>query len=282
MIWTIFRGKRSILVHTLQPTNSNPVRISLIGAGNLATRLGIALKAAGHDFVQVYSRTEASAQTLAKLLGAEAVMRPEALHSDASLYICALKDDALPEILNKVDVGNGILVHTAGSLPLDVLKPFAVKTGVFYPLQTFNKGREVDFKTIPVFVESTHKVVLYILKQLAMDLGSEVYEITSEQRLKLHLSAVFACNFVNYLYSVSNDLLAEQNLPFEVLKPLILETAAKVQTRSPADVQTGPAVRFDRKVMDKHLALLEKHPTWKTLYKDLSLGIHQQSKSSQK
>ncbi len=258
------------------------MRISLIGAGNLATRLGIALKAAGHEFVQVYSRTEASAQTLAVLLGAEAVIKPEDLQSDASLYICALKDDALPEILYKVDLGDGILVHTAGSLPLGVLKNYASKTGVFYPLQTFSKEREVDFKTIPVFVESSDKVVLYILKQLAVDLGSEVYEINSEQRLKLHVSAVFACNFVNYLYSVSSDLLAEQHLPFEVLKPLIQETAAKVLTHSPTDAQTGPAVRFDRKVMDKHLALLEKHPAWKTLYKDLSLGIHQRSKPSKK
>jgi len=255
------------------------VRISFIGAGNLATRLGIALKAAGHDFVQVYSRTEASAQSLADLLGAEAVTRPESLLSDASVYICALKDDALPEILKLVEVGNGILVHTAGSLSLDVLKPYAAKTGVFYPLQTFSKERDVDFKTIPIFVESSDMVALYILKQLAVDLGSEVYEITSEQRLKLHLSAVFACNFVNYLYSISNDLLAEQHLPFEVLKPLILETAAKVQTHSPDIVQTGPAVRFDRKVMDKHLALLEHHPAWKALYKELSSGIHQRSNS---
>lgn len=255
------------------------MRISFIGAGNLATRLGIALKAAGHEIVQVYSRTEASAQTLADLLGAEAVIRPEVLHSDASLYICALKDDALLEVLKKVDVGNGILIHTAGSLSLEVLKPFAAKIGVFYPLQTFSKEREVDFRTIPVFVESSDKVVLYILKQIAVDLGSEVYEITYEQRLKLHLSAVFACNFVNYLYTISSELLAEQNLPFEVLKPLIRETAAKVQNLFPDQVQTGPAVRFDRKVMDKHLTLLDKHPGWKALYKELSLGIHQRSKS---
>ena len=258
------------------------MRISLIGAGNLATRLGIALEKAGHEFVQVYSRTEASAQILADLLGAEAVERPESLLSDASLYICALKDDALPEILKKVEVGDGILVHTAGSLSLNVLKPFTAKTGVFYPLQTFSKEREVDFSTIPVFVESSDKVVLYILRQLAADLGSEVYEINSEQRLKLHLSAVFACNFTNYLYTVSSDLLAEQNIPFEVLKPLILETAAKVQSNAPANVQTGPAVRFDKAVMDKHLALLEKYPAWKALYKELSLGIHQRTKSPKK
>jgi len=256
------------------------MRISILGAGNLATRLGIALKSVGYDVVQVYSRTEQSAQTLAKLLGAEAVTRPEALKSDASLYLCALKDDALVEILDRVDVGNGILIHTAGSLPLKVLEPYADKTGVFYPLQTFNKERMVDFKTIPVFVEASDKVVLYVLKQLADDLGSTLYEVSSEQRLKLHLSAVFACNFVNYLYSVSSDLLAEQHLPFEVLKPLILETAAKVQTLAPSQAQTGPAVRFDRHVMDKHLAQLSGHSAWKTLYKELSEGIHQRSKIS--
>ncbi len=282
MIWTTCSGKKSILANSPLPNNTKPVRISLIGAGNLATRLGLSLKAAGHEFVQVYSRTEASAQALAALLGAEAVVQPEALHSNASLYICALKDDALMDVLKKVDVGNGILVHTAGSLPLDVLQPYAEKTGVFYPLQTFSKEREVPFDTIPVFVESTDKVVLYILRQLAADLGSEVYENTSEQRLKLHLSAVFACNFVNYLYTISSDLLAEQNLPFDVLKPLIMETAAKVQTNAPSTVQTGPAVRFDKTVMDKHTALLDKHPAWKALYKELSLGIHQRSKSPAK
>jgi predicted short-subunit dehydrogenase-like oxidoreductase (DUF2520 family) len=258
------------------------VRITLIGAGNLATRLGIALKAAGHEFVQVYSRTDSAAKTLANLLGAEAVVHPEDIHSDAFLYICALKDDALPEVLKKVHVGTGILVHTAGSLPLDILQSFAAKTGVFYPLQTFSKLREVDFSTVPIFVEATDKIVIDLLKQLAADLRSEVFEITSEQRLKLHLSAVFACNFVNYLYSVSNDLLAEQNISFEVLKPLIMETAAKVQDNTPINVQTGPAVRFDHTVMDKHLALLDKHPDWKSLYKALSVGIHQRTKISDK
>ncbi|HET9570990.1 MAG TPA: Rossmann-like and DUF2520 domain-containing protein [Bacteroidales bacterium] len=253
------------------------MRISLIGAGNLATRLGIALKAAGHEFVQVYSRTESSAEALAHLLGAEPVVHPEAVYPDTTLYICALKDDVLPDVLSKMEVGNGILVHTAGSLSLEVLQPFAKKNGVFYPLQTFSKDREVDFKSIPLFLETSNEEVRDILGQLAVNLGSEAHEITSEQRLHLHLSAVFACNFVNYLYTISSDLLAEQNLPFEVLKPLILETAAKVQNNAPANVQTGPAVRFDRTVINKHLALLEKYPVLKSLYKELSMDIHQRS-----
>lgn len=255
------------------------MRISLIGAGNLATRLGIALKAAGHTFVQVYSRTETSARSLADLLGAEAVVKPEAL-TEVDLLICALKDDVLPEVLNRLPVGNAVLVHTAGSMPMDVLQSFAAKFGVFYPLQTFNKNRQVDFGTIPIFVESSDPQTLQLLHEFAASLGSTVYEINSEERLKLHLSAVFACNFVNYLYSVSNDLLAQQGLSFEVLKPLILETAAKVMDNEPSKVQTGPAVRFDHTVMDKHLAQLETHPAWKALYEQLSLGIHQRSKIS--
>ena len=247
----------------------------------MATRLGIALKAAGHEFVQVYSRTEAAADSLASLLGAEAVVSPQSL-KETDLLICALKDDALPAALQQIQVGNAVLVHTAGSLPLAVLQPFAAKTGVFYPLQTFNKDRRVDFSTVPIFLEASDTATLDLLRGLAADLGSTAHEATSEERLKLHLSAVFACNFVNYLYSISNDLLAEQNLSFDLLKPLILETAAKVMEQDPSKVQTGPAVRFDRTVMDKHLALLETHPAWKSLYEDLSLGIHQRSKISEK
>lgn len=255
------------------------MRISLIGAGNLATRLGIALKAAGQTFVQVYSRTEESARNLADKLGAEAVVNPEAL-TEVDLMICALKDDVLTEVLKDVHVGNAVLVHTAGSLPMDVLRPFAARYGVFYPLQTFNKNREVEFGSVPIFLETSDAQTLQILRELAASLGSTVYETNSEERLKLHLSAVFACNFVNYLYSISNDLLAEQDLSFAVLKPLILETAAKVMDNEPAKVQTGPAVRFDRTVMDKHMARLETHPAWKALYEQLSLGIHQRSKIS--
>lgn len=255
------------------------MRISLIGAGNLATRLGVALQEVGHDFVQVYSRTEASAVRLADLLGAEAVTRPELL-AEVDLMICALKDDAVPEVLGNVKVGRSILVHTAGSLPLSILQPYATKIGVFYPLQTFNKDRVVDFSAIPLFLESEHADVLQVMKQLAEDLHAKWQEISSSQRLHLHLSAVFACNFVNYLYSISNDLLFEQGQSFDVLKPLILETAAKVQTNEPHQVQTGPAVRFDNRVMDKHLALLEEHPAWKTLYEQLSLGIHQRIKTN--
>lgn len=255
------------------------MRISLIGAGNLATRLGIALKAAGHELVQVYSRTAASAGKLSDRLGAEAVTKPERL-AEVDLMICALKDDAVTEVLGKVNVGSGILVHTAGSLSLGVLQSFADRTGVFYPLQTFNKDREVDFSTLPVFLESGQADVLTVLRQLADDLHANWFEITSEQRLRLHLSAVFACNFVNYLYSISNDLLQEQGLSFDVLKPLILETAAKVQTNEPHQVQTGPAVRYDHGVMDKHLAMLQSHPDWKALYEQLSLGIHQRIKNN--
>lgn len=255
------------------------MRISLIGAGNLATRLGLALKKVGHEFVQVYSRTEASAGTLAVLLGAEAVVQPELL-SEADLFVCALKDDALPDVLRKIRFGNRPLIHTAGSLPLDVLQPFSSRTGVFYPLQTFSKDREVDFSTIPVFLESADPEVMAILQTLASELHSQVYQLSSEERLKLHLSAVFACNFVNYLYAISNDLLSEQALSFEVLKPLILETAAKVQSNEPLAVQTGPAVRFDHTVMDKHLALLGNHPEWKWLYEELSTGIYQRTKKS--
>jgi predicted short-subunit dehydrogenase-like oxidoreductase (DUF2520 family) len=257
------------------------MRITLIGAGNLATRLGLALKAAGHEFVQVFSRTEASAQVLATLLNAEAVVRPEELLPDSPLYICALKDDALLSVLPKVTFGKGLLVHTAGSLPMNVLTPFADRIGVFYPLQTFSKEREVNFKDIPVFIEAFTEESLEIITQLAESLNTEVRISTYEQRVKLHISAVFACNFVNYLYTISNDLMAEQQLDFKDLLPLIRETTAKLQDLSPLAAQTGPAMRYDRNILEKHLNLLENHPDWQALYEKLTLGIFNRQSSTE-
>jgi predicted short-subunit dehydrogenase-like oxidoreductase (DUF2520 family) len=255
--------------------NHTAVRITILGAGNLATMLGSALKTAGHEFVQVYSRTEDSARKLAHLLGAESVVDAGDIHPDVELYICALKDDALVEVLSKVRFGQGTVVHTAGSLPLDILSPFAAKSGVFYPLQTFSKEREISFSDIPIYVESNDPDTLEMLSKLAGGLSSNVQSINYEQRLCLHVSAVFACNFVNHLYTIANDLLAEKDLDFKDLQPLVRETAAKVANLSPDQAQTGPAIRLDSTILDKHLRQLDGHPDWQALYQALSQSIHQ-------
>jgi predicted short-subunit dehydrogenase-like oxidoreductase (DUF2520 family) len=241
----------------------------------MATRLGVALREAGHDVAQVYGRTASSVEALAVILGAEGVTRPEALEPDMPLYICALKDEALPKVLPLVHFGAGVVVHTAGSLPLEVLKPYTSRCGVFYPMQTLSKARAVSFAEIPIYLEAEDPAVLALLGELAGGLSRKVYTVTSDQRQSLHLAAVFACNFTNHLYAIAESLLTEKGLSFEALLPLIAETAAKVHTLSPKAAQTGPAVRFDRNIIDKHLKQLEGHPEWHTLYEQLSRGIYE-------
>ena len=253
------------------------MRICLIGAGNLATQLAPALAAKGHRFLQVYSRTESSAGMLAARLGCEAVVQPEQICSDADLYICALKDDAQSQVLPGINFGKGLLVHTAGSLPMAVLADYTPNHGVFYPLQTFSKQRPVDFSEVPFFIEAALPESLELLKNLASELSEKVVLTGYEQRKQLHLAAVFANNFVNYLYSIAEDLVHEKGLDFQYLLPLIEETSRKVKTIAPVKAQTGPAVRFDCHVMDKHLQLLGEHPEWKHLYEVLSKGIYERS-----
>jgi len=255
------------------------MQICLIGAGNLASQLAPALASKGHRFLQVFSRTENSAQKLASELRCEPVIRPELIRADADLYICALKDDALPPVLSQIRFGKGLVVHTAGSLPMSILMEYTPNHGVFYPLQSFSKQRQVDFSEVPFFIEAASPESLELLRNLASCLSEKVVPANSEQRKQLHLSAVFANNFVNYLYSIAEDLVNEKGLDFKYLLPLINETARKVQTLTPVQAQTGPAVRFDRAVMDSHLELLKDHPDWKVLYEKMSAGIHERAKS---
>jgi predicted short-subunit dehydrogenase-like oxidoreductase (DUF2520 family) len=255
------------------------VRITLIGAGNLATRLGIALLGAGHEFRQVYSRSRESADLLANRLGAEGVVHSASVLPDSDLYICALKDDVLPMVLPQIRFGRGAVVHTAGSVSLDVLAPYSDRIGVFYPLQTFSKYRQVDFREIPVYVEAKEPEMVFFLKSLAESVSERVREVDGEKRLSLHLAAVFACNFTNYFYSVAFDLVNEKNLDFSDLLPLIRETAGKVQQMSPTDAQTGPAIRLDKNIMNKHLDSLKEHPDLIALYEQISLGIYERQKN---
>lgn len=254
------------------------MKIALIGAGNLATNLGRALVEAGHVVCQVYSRTQESADALAMRLGSRGVSTLDEVVTDARLYIVALKDSALAEVLPALVKGReyALWVHTAGSVPMSVWEEYGLKHyGVFYPMQTFSKAREVDFAEIPFFLEASGKVEMDSLKSLASSLSRNVHEADSEQRKFLHLSAVFACNFANAMYTASARLLEEHGIPFDVMLPLIDETARKVHSLHPSDAQTGPAVRYDKNVIDKHLDLLRDHPLYQELYELTSRIIHE-------
>ena len=250
-------------------------RIVLIGAGNVATHLGMALKRAGQEVMQVYSRTEASASALAERLGVPFTTSLDEVVSEADLYIVSVKDAVLQELLPSVVKGRegALFVHTAGSMPMDVWKGIAIRYGVLYPMQTFSKSREVDFNTVSFFVEALEKDDLQMLVDLASSLTPKVYEATSEQRMSLHVAAVFACNFTNHMYALSAGLLEKYGMPFDAMLPLIDETARKVHGLSPKEAQTGPAIRRDGNVMDKHLAMLSDDPVLQEIYQKISESI---------
>ncbi len=250
-------------------------RIVLVGAGNVATHLGLALQKNGYSVVQVYSRTEDSASVLAGLLGASYTVFLEELCPDADLYIVSVKDAVMQSLLPNIVKGReeALFVHTAGSMPMNVWEGIAPRYGVLYPMQTFSKLRELDFSTVSFFVEANRKEDLEVLKALASSLGSIVYEADSEQRMSLHVAAVFACNFSNQMYALCAKLLEKYGMPFEAMLPLIDETARKVHQLAPKDAQTGPAVRRDENVMGKHLDLLADEPVLHELYKKISESI---------
>lgn len=252
------------------------MKVVLIGAGNLATNLGKALFRAGHEIVQVYSRTEVSASALADVLHCSHTTNLKEVVKCADVFIISVKDDVLASVASALHEGREgqLFVHTAGSMPMDLL-PFE-RRGVFYPMQTFSKNKEVDFSVIPCFIEAKKEDDLQCLKTLAQTVSDTVYELDSENRKYLHLSAVFCCNFANHCFSLGANLLKKHgNIPFNVMLPLIDETASKLYSMSPQEAQTGPAVRWDTNVMDKHLQLLTDEPEIQKIYELMSKSIHE-------
>ena len=260
------------------------MKIVMIGSGNLATNLAKALKNAGNDIIQVVSRTMESASMLAKTIGASAITDISHTCLDADIYIFSVKDSVLESCIKSVAerVGhNKIMVHTAGSISMDVFSGHANRFGVFYPMQTFSKQRKVNFESIPVFIESSDNETLDILHNLANQITEYVYILDSEKRRHLHLSAVWACNFVNHCYCVAAKILEYSGLPFSVMHALIDETADKVKTMHPSDAQTGPAVRYDENVIAHQHSMMSDMPLQAELYDLMSRSIHQFSQEKE-
>lgn len=251
-------------------------RIVFVGAGNMATQLALALSNKGCRVLQVYSRTIDSARQLAGRVGNNTLYtnRIADIVTDADLYIFSLSDNALPDVIEQMQPNDALWVHTAGSMPMDVFAAKCARYGVLYPMQTVNKDRVIDWSDVPVFVEASNESDTQYLVQLSQRLSKNVSRSNSQQRQSLHLAAVFACNFTNHMYAVAEKLLQEQGLEFDVMKYLIRETEHKAESISPVDGQTGPAVRNDVNVMNKHLALLGNTPEGE-LYRLISKNIMQ-------
>ncbi len=248
------------------------MKIVCIGSGNVATHMAGAFKKKGHDLIQVWSRDADHAEPLASSLGAKVMTDLGEIDLNADLYLIAIKDDAISSVVQALGEVSGLVVHTSGATSIAELDRFK-SHGVLYPLQTFSKAKAVDFMNIPLCIEAADAESLNKLRTIGAELSKSVYEVDSDKRKILHLSAVFACNFVNHMYNLSAQVLRSHDLGFEMLRPLITETAMKVQTEMPVNVQTGPAVRDDKQTILKHLELLESSPHLKEIYQTLSESI---------
>ena len=254
-------------------------RFVFIGAGNLATRLSIVLKEKGFSIEQIYSRSEKSAKSLAEKLRTNYTNSLNEIIKEADIYFVALKDSAFEEVLPHLNFQDKLLVHCSGSMPLSFLEKYSENIGVFYPLQTFSKEREVDFSEIPVFIEANSSDNEKKLVQIAEKISGQVTVLNSEKRLILHISAVFSCNFVNHFYFIASEILKSRNIPFEVLYPLIEETATKIYKMNPEMAQTGPAIRYDRNIISAHIEALQNFPEFKKIYIDISESIFKYHKN---
>ena len=254
------------------------MRISFMGAGRVAHHLAHVLSQ-HHKIVQIYSRTLATAQTLAAQVKATATMNIEELNPDIDLVIIAVSDQAIASIISNVyqQLPHVLIVHTSGSTDIEVLAQIHARAGVFYPLQTFSLDRDIPWLDTPIFVEAKSEDDLVLLAELANQLSTRVYLYTSAQRLSLHLAAVFACNFSNYCYDMAKQIVDAQHVDFSLLYPLILETANKVLNNDPKQMQTGPAMRGDQNILKMHEQMLQKaqREDLKNIYQLMSQQILQ-------
>lgn len=272
--------------------------VAFVGAGNVATHLALAFVRKGVRITGIYSRTMVSAETLAEVVRATmkgdgndsaviatdcTVIATDALESlpDADVYIVSVKDDALPAVAAvwPADKKGRVVLHTAGSVAMDVMATASDHYGVLYPMQTFSKNKAVDFSKITAFVEGNDAVAEEAAIRLAECIFGRCRRLSSADRQYLHLAAVFACNFVNHMYDVAYDILKAQNIDPTCLLPLIAETAQKVESVDPHDVQTGPARRGDRAVVNRHIDALGNQPLLQQMYSMLSESIMQRYES---
>jgi len=244
--------------------------IAFAGSGNVAWHLAKGLQMQGYRISKIWSRDYANAVALAENCSSKACHEISELHEDTDLIIIAVADKAIGDVARNIGEFDGIGVHTAGSVSVDVLKENIENFGVLYPLQTFSKVIPVDLREVPFFLESSSNEVLQALEQIASKLSARVYNADSQQRMLLHVAAVYACNYSNLMYVIGNEILENSNLPSDLLYPLILETARKAVTGDPLKLQTGPARRNDTVTIEKHIAALATLPEYADLYQLLA------------
>ncbi len=249
------------------------IRVVILGSGNVAQHFIRAFgRASGVDLLKVWARHP---QDLSHLLAADKITSSLEELPMADVYIISVLDDAIAGLSAALPFANRLVVHTSGTKSIDEIRG-ANRSGVFYPLQTFSKTRLVDYSQIPFCLEADSGDI-DLLKKLAATVSSHIYEMDSDRRKTLHVAAVFVSNFVNHLYVAAKEIAAQKQIPFDVLKPLIMETAAKVQTLDPRLAQTGPAIRRDQGTVAAHLEYLKDSP-YALLYQIITQSIQHEQK----
>ncbi len=232
------------------------MKIAVIGKGRVATHLLRALATAGHE-----------------VIGCGGRQREHEVPLDADIIILAIKDDAIPAVATEFAECNCLMLHTSGSVSVDAIP--CRRRGVLYPMQTFSKERGVDFRKVPLFLETAREEDMPVLADLAASISDVYMPLNGEKRRVMHLSAVLCCNFVNHLYHLSHEILAKEGIPFSVLLPLIDETVAKIRELTPREAQTGPAIRWDEQVISRHMDMLS-NPLHRDIYRLMSESIREE------
>ena len=267
----------------LQKNTIYNMEIALLGTGNMAWHLARAIEKSGHRITDIYARDSTKAiQFAASLYDSKINQDLDFSESTAEIFILCVSDDAIEEVCSKILLPeNAIIVHTSGAKSLEVLSStlkiyhdLKTNSGVFYPLMTFTKGKEIDFKLVPVCIEAENTETEDFLIKLGKDISNDIYLVNSSERAVLHVAAVFSCNFSNHLWAISKEIVESEELDFEMLKPLIAETFKKAMAaKHPADVQTGPAIRGDQDTLATHLNYLKDDEDLTKVYQTLTESI---------
>jgi predicted short-subunit dehydrogenase-like oxidoreductase (DUF2520 family) len=251
------------------------MKITILGSGNMAHFFAAKLLEHQHEINQVYSPSAGHGVLLAKHSNAKVIHNLKKLSPDADAYILALNDDALEDIARNISIGEKLLIHCAGSAPLNILKPSSLNRAVIWPVYSINKNNIPQRNDIPVLLEANNSGSLKMAKEIASALSSKVWVADYQQRRKLHLAAVMSNNFINHLLTLSKEIVSEQNLPFDILVPILEQTFDNAMRLSPEQNQTGPAIRHDEHTIQSHLLLLENHPEIQKIYQTMTSAIQQ-------
>lgn len=255
------------------------MQVVIIGTGNAATVFGRLMRHKGHSIMQVYGRDILKAEALAEQLKATPTTDLSTLSKNADVYLIAVADKAVPEITAQLDVNDHLVLHTTASLSKNILKEVSKRYGVLYPLQSLRKQMSLD-TPVPLLIDGNTAEVTLEIERFAGTISDTVVQADDETRVKLHVAAVFSCNFANYMYLQSAAFCKKEGLDFSLLQPLIEETATRLREFSPAEVFTGPAVRGDMGTINKHLSLLEAYPELYEMYNSLTRKIMKRNENN--